>query len=152
MKDKELARQAVYMEAARRLLDEKCLDSKLIPFHPVLPIKISKYFKNLVPFGEGSEEDDEPEPGEVKDNEKEPAAGGEPSSDEVIYRNEWYLKRQPKWMEEPRLRPGGEVHVYKINFELAQERADSLWKNLYEFKNSEVGFAIITSQILPNVG
>lgn len=88
MRNKESARQAVYMAASQLLLDAGCLDDRLVPCHPTIPIKIQKYFKYLVPFGEGPDEEDEtPEPGEL--NEK-------TEKDEVIYRNEWYPKRVRK--------------------------------------------------------
>lgn len=51
----------------------------------------------------------------------------------------------------PPLSSRQEVYVYKVNFDLAKEREQSPWTNLYKFHNSEVGFAIITTQSIPNV-
>lgn len=90
MTSKELARKAVYMEVAKRLLDAGCFDDQLLPFHPPLPIKVKRFLQDIVPFGFGDLEETDTE---MKELEEGKTATEEDKETEVIYRTEWYPKK-----------------------------------------------------------
>lgn len=82
-----MARQTANMEAAKQLLEAGVLDDRLLPFHAKFPLKVEKFFGDLVPLM-GNEDGDN----QVVDNTSPPVLNVD-ANNAFIHHSEWYPKR-----------------------------------------------------------
>jgi len=97
MRSKELAKQAAYLAAARRLLEVGVLDENLLPAHQTYPLQVRKYFEALLPTLSEATEGDEEVENVDKENVKPEAGRDEVGKKEDFglkrIHREWYSKR-----------------------------------------------------------